>query len=639
LAGGFIGKILRVDLTLGKVHEETLGESFFKSWLGGYGLGARIVYSDIAQKTDPLGPGNILGFAAGLLTGTLTPLGSGFTVVGKSPLTGTWGDSRAGGFFGPELKFAGFDAVFFFGRSSKPVYLWINDGKAVIKDASDLWGRDTFETEDVLREQHGDKRVQVASIGPAGEKFSLVSCIITDKGRAAGRSGLGSVAGSKNLKAVAVRGTMKIPIEDREKLTELRTGFITIAKEERGAYWDYFTRYGTSGSTEMLSLTGDSPCKNWAGAGSMDFPTAAKISDESILKYQTRKYACHGCPMACGGHVRVETGSDVIEGMKPEYETLAAFGTLCLNDDLESIMLANDICNRYGLDTISTGSIIAFAIECYENNLITKEDTGGIELTWGNSAAIVKMTEDIARRGGFGATLADGVKIAADKIGRGAEKYALHVAGQELPMHDPKLTPAYGNIYVVDATPGRHTQGYAIYLDELSGVEMPPFGDEHDYRGKGAANAYMSYFNHVVNALGVCQFPSNLIAIEGIPSHADFVNAVTGWDTTMSALLVCGERIACIRQAFNVREGFTPMDFKLPGRASGKPSLPEGPLKGVTIEIENWVREYYQYADWDYTTGLPSLEKLIQLGLAEVAKDFYEEASLRQMKLYKNEGL
>jgi len=638
LTGGFIGKILRVDLTLGKVHEDTLDERFYKTWLGGYGLGARIIYGDIARKTPPLGPGNILGFAAGLLSGTLTPFGSGVAVVGKSPLTGTWGDARVGGFFGSELKFAGFDAIFLYGRSSKPVYLWVNDGKALVKDASGLWGRDTVETEDMVKEAHSDKRVQVASIGPAGEKLSLISGIMTDKGRAAARSGLGSVAGSKNLKAVAVRGTGTIPLEDREKVAELRRQFIKIAQEERGPYWEYFTTYGTSGSTELLSLTGDSPCKNWTGAGGLDFPTAGKISDDKVLIYQTRKYACHGCPMACGGHVRVETGSSVIEGLKPEYESLAAFGTLCLNDDLESIMLVNDLCNRYGLDTISTGSTIAFAIECYENKLLTKEDTGGIELTWGNGAAIVELTELIARRVGFGATLADGVKVAAAKIGRGAEKYALHVAGQELPMHDPKLMPAYGTAYVVDATPGRHTQGYAIYLDGLPGVEMPPFGDEQDSRGKGAATAYMSYFTHVVNALGVCMFPSSLVVVGGIPSHADFVNAVTGWDTTMSTLLGCGERIACMRQAFNVREGFVPMDFTLPGRASGNPPLPDGPLKGVTVDIEKWVRAYYQYADWDYETGKPSLRKLIQLGLDDVAKDLHAEESLGKGDYIKNKS-
>lgn len=619
-----MGKILKVNLSSRKVHEESLNENFYKAWLGGYGLGARIIYSDISPKTDPLGPGNILGFAAGLLTGTLTPLGSGFSVVGKSPLTGTWGDSRAGGFFGSELKFAGFDAVFFYGRSSTPVYLWINDGEVAIKDASNIWGRDVVETEDIIKEQHRDKRIQVASIGPAGEHLSLISCIITDKGRAAARSGLGAVAGAKNLKAVAVRGTGEIPIKGREKVAELRKLFVKLAKRDMGPYWEYFTKYGTSGSTELLSMSGDSPCKNWTGAGSTDFSNAAKISDENVIRYQTKKYACHGCPMACGGRVKVETGSYTLEGMKPEYETLAAFGTLCLNDDLESIMFANDLCNRHGLDTISTGSVIAFAIECYENGFVTKQDTEGIELTWGNAEAIVSMTEKIARREGFGAILADGVKLAAEKIGKGAEKYAAHVAGQELPMHDPKLLPTFGNAYVADATPGRHTQGYAIYLDGLPGVEMPPFGDKYDFQGKGAANAYMSYFNHVVNALGVCQFPSNLTVIEGIPSHVDFVNAVTGWNTTMSELLVCGERIACIRQSFNVREGFVPDGFRLPERASGKPPLAEGPLKGVTIQIENWVRDYFQYADWDYETGKPSRTRLIKLGLEDVSEDLHQ---------------
>jgi aldehyde:ferredoxin oxidoreductase len=287
-------------------------------------------------------------------------------------------------------------------------------------------------------------------------------------------------------------------------------------------------------------------------------------------------------------------------------------------------MFANDLCNRYGVDTISTGNLIAFAMECYENKLITKMETGGIELTWGNADAMLELTEKIVRREGFGAILADGVSIAARKIGRGAEKYALHVAGQELPMHDPKFFPAYGNAYLVDATPGRHTQGYSIYLDAFPGVKMPSFGDERDYHGKGDANAYMSYFNHVVNALGVCQFPSNLIVIDGIPSHADFVNAVTGWNITMSDLLACGERIACIRQAFNIREGFTPADFKLPWRAFGRTPLLKGPLKNVVVDIENWVKEYYKSADWDYKTGKPSVRKLIELDLEDIAKDLYE---------------
>jgi len=626
LTGGFTGKVLKVDLTLGKIHPENLSEDFYRTWLGGYGMGARILYSSMKPETEPLGPENIIGFTTGILTGTFSPLGSSFTAVGKSPLTGTWGDSRAGGYFGAELKCAGFDAIFFYGRSSKPVYLWVNDGKAEIEDASGIWGKDVVETENFLKGQHGDNRVQVASIGPAGERLSLISCIITDRGRAAGRSGLGAIMGSKNLKAVAARGTGKIPIANHDKLMDLRKRFIDLAKEEREFYWEYFMKYGTSGATAMLSTSGDSPCRNWTGAASIDFPNAEKVSDDNVIKYMTGKYGCHGCPMPCGGYVKVESGPYACEAMKPQYETLAAFGALLLNDNVEAILLINEICNRYGLDTISTGSAIAFAIECYLNGLITKEDTGEVELAWGNADSIVELTRMVARREGFGAVLADGVRVAASKIGKGSERFAVHVAGQELPMHDPKLTPTFGSAYLLDATPGRHTQGFEMYLDTLSGAKMPSFPEiKYDSTGKGDGMASMAHFNHVVNSLGVCQFPSNLCAIQGTPSLADFANAATGWNMTMEELLVCGERIACMRQAFNVREGFKPTDFRLPDRAIGKPPLASGPLKGVTVEIGNWVREYCRSADWDYGTGKPSERKLTRLGLADVANDLYEK--------------
>jgi aldehyde:ferredoxin oxidoreductase len=625
LGGGFVGKILKVDLTQGKIHVEAPEESFYRTWLGGYGLGSRIIYSDIVPKSEPLQPENIIGFVTGILTGSLSPLGSSISVVGKSPLTGTWGDSRVGGQIGTELKAAGFDAVFFYGQSPKPVYLWVNDGKAEIKDASRIWGKNVNETQDILREEHNDNRVHIAAIGSAGEKLSLISCIITDKGRAAGRSGLGALMGSKNLKALAVRGTGKIPLHDRDKFMELRKKFIDMAKEDREMYWEYFTKYGTLGATAMLALAGDAPVKNWSGVGSIDFPNAEKISDESVIKYFTRPYACHGCPLACGGYVKIENGPYKLEAMKPEYETLASFGTLCLNDNVESLLFINDLCNKNGLDSISTGTAVAFAIECYEKGLISKEDTGGLELAWGNADAIVKLTEMIMTREGLGNILADGVKVAAEKIGKGSEKYAMHVAGEEVPMHDPKLMPTYGSAYLFDATPGRHTQGFEIYLDTLSGVQMPPFKeDKYDFNEKGAGMAHMSYFSHVINSLGVCLFLSNLVAIQGIPNHADFVNAATGWNTTMTELLVCGERIACMRQAFNVREGFEPSDFKLPARVCGKPPLSDGPLKGITVEFENWVKEYYKYADWDYETGKPSERKLIQLGLEDVAKDLHK---------------
>ena len=295
--GGYIGKILKVNLTSGKINEASLDEAFFRKWFGGYGLGVRLLYSEIPAKTDPLGPDNIVGFTTGILTGTLTPFSGSFTAVGKSPLTGTWGDSRGGGFFGSELKYAGFDAVFFYGKSEKPVYLWVNDGKAKIMNASDIWGRNVNETEDILKEKLGDKRVQVASIGIAGEKLSLSSAIITDKGRAAARSGLAAIMGSKNLKAIAVRGTGKIPIVDKEKLLELRKNLFMTMNAEKKSLAEWIRKYGWCGGTAESVFSGDCPIKNWAGVGKEDLPTAEKISGDNVIKYDVVPYACFNCPV------------------------------------------------------------------------------------------------------------------------------------------------------------------------------------------------------------------------------------------------------------------------------------------------------------------------------------------------------
>jgi len=590
ILGGYIGKILKVNLTSGKINETTLDESFFRKWFGGYGLGSRIIYNDIPSKTDSLGPENVLGLTTGILTGTPALFSGSFTAVGKSPLTGTWGDARGGGFFGPELKFAGFDAVFIYGKSKRPAYLWINDGKAEIIDASDLWGRTVSETEDMLKEKHKEKRVQVASIGPSGEKLSLISAIMTDKERAAARSGLGAVMGSKNLKAVAVRGTGKIPVADMNKLLELRKE--TVDKMKKAMMFGMFSKYGTSAGATFSAFNGDSPVKNWAGVGKEDFPTATNLSGDNVIKYKTGPYGCFGCVLACGGHEKVESGPYAVEDHKPEYETLAAFGSMLLNDNLESIIYLNHICNNYGLDTISVGSTIAFAIECYENGIITKDDTGGIELGWGKHKVIVEMTEKLAKREGFGNILADGVKVAAEKIGKGSEKYAMHVGGQEIPMHDPRLiTMPYNKtrafMYLADATPGRHTQ------------------NPHE--------------GFAMQATGVCMF-GGFMGYDVLPS----INAVTGWNVTSSDMRIVGDRIATMRQAFNVREGFKLSDFKYPDRVLGKPPLKSGPLANVTIHPEVQVAEYFKSMDWDLNTGKPTRNKLIELGLEDVAKDLWE---------------
>jgi len=367
MLGGYMGKILFADLSKGKLKDEPLEEKFCRDFIGGYGIGARIIYSRQKGGVDPLGPENILGIMTGPLTGSPALSGSRYTVVGKSPLTGTWGDANSGGYFGPHLKFAGYDGLFFTGISPKPVYLLIKDGKAELRDAAHLWGKDSFETEDILRSELGEK-TEVCCIGPSGENLSLIAAVMNNKGRAAGRSGLGAVMGSKKLKAVAVIDNSKIPLADEQEARELRRKY--IGKLDKSLA-DLFRDTGTPGITADSAHSGDSPVKNWGGVGIIDFPNAKLISDDNVIDLQSKKYACWHCSFGCGGHMKAGTEYQYEAGAhKPEYETLCMFGTNCLNTNLESIIKVNDICNRYGLDTISTGATISFTIECYENGII-----------------------------------------------------------------------------------------------------------------------------------------------------------------------------------------------------------------------------------------------------------------------------
>lgn len=524
-----------------------------------------------------------------------------------------------GGDFGPYLRFAGYDAIFFVGIASEPVYLLINDGKTELKDARHLWGKDTHETEDLLKAELGDE-ARVVSIGPAGEKLALISCVINDKGSAAGRSGLGAVMGSKRLKAVVVIGTKEVPLPDKEEAARVSQEY---REKVSGHLFDLLKQYGTSGIVDMSANLGDSPVKNWGGVGAVDFPNASAISGQKVLNLVEDKSGCWECPIGCGATMRAGKEYRYEAGVhRPEYETLCSFGTLCLNDNLESIIKANDICNRYGLDTISAGAAVAFAIECYENGIITAEDTGGLELDWGDHESIVTLTEKIARREGFGDVLADGVKRAAERIGKGADKYAFHVCGQELPMHDPRLAPSFAGTYQSDPTPGRHTQAGLANVEmgqKMSGRESSR-STEYTYAGKGPVEARLKNSSHATNASGICIF-----ALGGLPSDAlaTFVSTVTGWQVTREELLKTGERIANIRQSFNLREGLTPKDFEIKGRPIGQPPLEEGPVAGVTVDADTLRAEYFRAMDWDLETGKPSKPKLQELGLDDIAKDLW----------------
>lgn len=616
MTGGYAGKLLFVELSTKKFREEPLEEEFCRNYLGGYGFGEKILYESMKPGIDPLGPENILGVFTGPLTGTGALISPRFMVVGKSPLTGGWGDANCGGHFGPALKKSGYDGIVFNGIAPHPVVLVIDEGKVEIRDASDLWGRDTYETEDSLRESLGQD-TRVICIGPAGEKLSLLSAIITEKGSAAARSGLGAVMGSKKIKAIAVRGKGKIPVHDEAALREVRRKYMPQLKEE---YPVGLGEYGTAGDLETLVEIGDTPVKNWGGVGVVDFPNAAKIGGQVLKDLRVKKCACFGCPIGCQNYVKITDGDGQEKLVHTvQYETVGAFGPMCLNDDLDSIIEANYICNLYGVDTISVGAAVAFAIECFEEGLLSIKDTEGLELRWGNSEAIVRLTEKIALREGIGELFADGTKLAAEKIGGKALDLAMQIGGQELPMHDQRLSPGLLTTYWSDPTPGRHTQGSETYIPPA--LELPEY-DPDAQAGRGEVHKLLADLNRVIDCGGLCIFGFFNTDVQNV---VDSYRAVTGWDVDLKDLLAAAERISHLRHAFNLREGINFLEYRVPKRLMGIPPLPAGPTEGVTLDAKTLLKDFIAAMDWDPVTLVPSRKKLEAFGLTQVLKDFYPD--------------
>jgi len=623
---GYMGKVLFIDLTSGSIKEESPSDDIYRDFIGGAGLGVRILYERMKGKEDPLGPDNMLGFVTGTLTGTGAPSTSRYTVVTKSPLTGTWGDANSGGHFAHELKATGYDAVFFSGISPKPVYLVLQDGKAELRDAAHLWGKDAVETETILRQEVGDNRARVSCIGPAGESQSLIAAIIHER-RAAGRSGVGAVMGAKRLKAIVARGTMKVPVADAARLRDLRQSTLKNFKspplESDKITGDAMGKYGTSGFFGDSIISGDAPIKNWLLMGEEAMPDYANLSADEIEKYMVRRGTCFDCPIGCKGTIKLDKGPYAVgETAWPEYESITLLGPLCLNSDLESVIKENDICNRYGMDTISAGATLAFAIESYERGAINKNDTGGIELTWGNSKAHVAMLEKMVRREGFGAVLADGARAAAERIGKGSEEWAMHVHGQELPAHDPRVTPGYGTTYIGDPTPARHTRGIVITdgLDAGLGRPWAPYAQLDfpevellDFQKKGPMYAALECYDEYTWACGLCVFVGD---VTGTYPTVEFMKAATGWDYTVEEGLIAGQRMKTLRQAFNLREGIGAQDFKLPKRVSAAPAA--GPIAGREVDFDAFRKNFYQALGWDQATGKPAEQTLRKLGLSEL---------------------
>jgi aldehyde:ferredoxin oxidoreductase len=625
--GGYMCRYLLVDLDKHKIEEFDFNNDTKRKYLGGYGLGCKYIYENQKAKADPLGPDNIFALMSGPINGTTIPGGARYCVCSKSPLTGTWGDSNSGGSFGPKIKMAGFDGVFFKGISEKPVYLLLDSGTASLEDASSLWGKDTYETDDIIRDKHG-KNAESAVIGKGGEDKRLIACISNRKGKVAGRSGMGAVMGSKRVKAVVAAGSLKVDIADKDIYDIARKQFIEDIKNDYGdASW---LKYGGTPTVIEFGIDEqDSPIKNWSGTTS-DMGDYQEFKYDNIKKYIVKRETCFGCPIACWDRSMLSEGRYKIAepSHMPEYETSAMFGALCLNNNYESLIKCNDLCNRYGIDTMSTGGTIAFAIECYENNILTKSDTDNLELTWGNHEAIVSLTEKIIKNEGIGAVLANGSQKASEIIGRGSEEFLMEVSGKELPAHDSRWDASLAVIYALDPNPGNHCQanqnlGHKDIDKVFPDIDFSTCagGNKTQFLGRSKEIKVLSSLIHTVNSTGMCLFAWGCTDIR---NHAKYLGAITGWDITVDELCKTGERIMNLRQAFNLREGKNQLEYKIPLRMLGKPPLPGGHTKGIELDWDKMVKEFYHEMDWDLKTSRPSREKLKELKLDWLIKDLWD---------------
>ncbi|KJS50560.1 aldehyde ferredoxin oxidoreductase family protein [Desulfosporosinus sp. BICA1-9] len=633
MAYGYNGKILRVNLTEKNITVEEPGVNFFRRYLGGRGIVAYYLLKEIPEGIDAFSEENKLVFATSVVTGAPVPGFGRHSVGAKSPLTNFFGESEAGGFWGPELKFAGFEGIIVEGKSSAPVYIWINDGKVELKDASHLWGMDTADTKDILVEELGDRKVRTLIIGKGGENLVRFAGIASDVTHYHGRTGLGAVMGSKNLKAVVVRGTNKLNFKDEEKLKQISKEF--SEKFRSNADNSSHTRIGTSGYYFGANDAGSLPTRNFRSGhfDELEF-TIDELHD--TLKIKTE--GCYACPIRCKQVFKAEKPYNIDPRYGgPEYETLAAFGSTCGVNDMFSPSKAHELCNKYGLDTVSAGVAIAFAMECFENGLITKEDTGGIELKFGNAEGMLKILEMIASRDGFGDILAEGSKRAAEKIGKGAIKYAMQTKGQEFAMAEPRAKYGLGLAYAVSPTGADHLQaehdgafdpaltGYSHAADDtnyfmkgiyplglLEPVESLSLGPE-----KVRLFTYLQHNFSLHNVLDLCMFITAPVRTMKLTQLVDIVNAVTGWETSLWELFKTAERATTMTRCFNVKHSLkVEDDTTVPDRLFE--GLEGGALKGARLNKEEFLESislYYEMMGWDRNTGIPTEGKLHELGI------------------------
>lgn len=617
---GVGGTILNVNLKNGDIEEQPLPEQLVKDYLLGAGYLSKILFDMIKPGIDPLSPDNVLGIATGLLTGSMFPQASRHVVAALSPLTDVWGESHAAGFWGPELKLAGYDAIIFEGVSSEPVYLNIRDSNVDLLSASDLWGKDVFETDDILLGRHG-KRCRTLSIGQAGENLVRFAAVMNDRDRASARSGLGAVMGSKNLKAICVRGTGKLEVAEPENYLKQMDEF--YERMLANPFTEGRAKFGTTNLVELMQHIGRLPSYNMRQGV---FDNYEKISGDRISReFLVKPRSDWSCLQRCGRYTTVKEGPYQYIGGSPEFESQSSLGSRCGNDNLESVLFSHHLANLYGMDTISLGATISWAMEAWDLGLLTSEDTEGLDLSWGNHESIVKLVKMIALREGFGDVLAEGSARAAEKIGRGTEEFVMTVKKQEIAGQEPRAQKSMGLAAVTAARGADHLYAFPV-LDEVGfddeikrrfGEEyLPEIAERLNPKHKGFMVKECEDYMVVVESLGLCKYGTQIPPEFYYDDVALAVKIHNGLDFSVDELKLIGERIVNLNRLFNARCGITRKDDALPKRLTDD-AAPEGPSKGEIVELKQMLDDYYSLRGWDLETGLPLPDTLERLSLKE----------------------
>ncbi|RJS89802.1 aldehyde ferredoxin oxidoreductase [Candidatus Bathyarchaeota archaeon] len=626
---GWAGTILRVDLTKGKIRRQPLPKDLALNFIGGRGFNSKILYDEVDPNVDAFSPENKLIFGTGPCTGTLVPCSGRWTVTAKSPSTEAFGDANAGGHWGAEMKWAGYDCIVFEGAAKEPVYLWIDDDHVELRDASHLWGLDTWETTDAIRKEHGDLEIKVACIGPAGENLIIPACVISDYTRGAGKCGMGAVMGSKRLKAIAIRGTKGVRVAHPEEFVDAVEEGIEILRTGDQWWFENFSKYGTPIFVMMFQTLGCLPTYNWREGV---FEGAKELSGETLLdKYVKKKRACHACVFHCSGYYVVEEGpyaGAMGEGI--EYEATGGFGSKLGNADLASTCAAKTLCDKMGIDLINCTDTVGWAMECYEKGILTSKETDGLDMSWGNAEAILEAIRRMAyREGRFGELLAMGSYKASKVVGKGAERYSITIKGQQMGLVDPRVMWAWGLGFGTSTRGGDHlrTQPAGEYM--FTPEEMEKYigtakaSDRYGWEGKGMLVAWYQNIRAVHDSLEMCKY-----FFRGEPRlYVEFppkvLTALTGFKWTYDHILRCGERIYNVEKAFNVKVGLGRKDDYLPERFYKEPYT-KGPYKGAVMPKENYDKaldEYYRARGWDLKTSNPTRARLEELGLKYIADE------------------